>query len=68
MEANLKIDKSDLKLLWFYTKGAYNNITFDYWCKESLKSYQSYFNNKELFKNRRYTYSQFVNAQILAII
>lgn len=67
MKANLKIDIEDLKVLFAHTKGAYGNVTFEQWCKECKKSYMSYFNNKKLFNNKKYTYSQFVNAQILAI-
>ena len=41
--------------------------TFENWCKECKKSYMTYFDNKVLFNNKKYTYSQFVNAQIIAI-
>lgn len=67
MEPNLSIDTEDLKLLFIHTKGAYPNTTFFTWCNECKESYISYFENKKLFNVRKYTYSQFVNAQILAI-
>ena len=67
MKANLKIDEKDLLALFSHTKGAYGNMTFSNWCKESIKSYMSYFNNKDFFNLNKYTYSEFVNAQILAI-
>ncbi len=64
---NLTIDSNDLKTLWMHTKAAYGNKTFESWKKDCKKSYMSYFNNKELFMNRQYTYSEFVNAQIISI-
>lgn len=64
MKPDLRIDQKDLKVLFTHTRFAYGNMTFENWCKECEKSYMSYFNNKELFSNRKYTYSQFVNAQI----
>ena len=67
MKANLNITQEDLKALFSHTKSAYGNMTFDNWCKECKKSYMSYFNNKQLFNNRKYTYSQFVNALVIAI-
>ncbi len=67
MKPNLKIELEDLKALYAHTKNAYPGMTFKDWCKESEKSYLSYFGNRELFNNRKYTYSQFVNAQIMAI-
>lgn len=67
MKADLRIDQEDLKVLFSHTKNAYGNMSFENWSKECEKSYMSYFNNKKLFSNRKYTYSQFVNAQILAI-
>lgn len=67
MKANLKIDQNDLLALFSHTKGAYGNMTFSNWCKECLKSYITYFNNKTLFNNKKYTYSEFVNAQILTL-
>ena len=51
----------------FVVETNYGNMTFESWCKESEKSYMSYFSNKELYNRRKYTYSQFVNAQIIAI-
>lgn len=67
MRANLKINNEDLKALYLQTKGAYKNISFTDWCKECQKSYISYFNNKEIFIYKKYTYSEFVNAQIIAL-
>ena len=67
MKADLIIDQEDLKVLFEHTKNAYKGMTFEKWCNECKKSYMSYFNNKKLFNSRRYTYSQFVNAQIIAI-
>lgn len=67
MKADLRIDQDDLKALFTHTRSAYGNMTFANWCKECEKSYMSYFNNKELFNKRKYTYSQFVNAQIIAL-
>ena len=67
MKADLRIDLEDLKVLFAHTKSAYGNMSFSNWCKECEKSYMTYSNNKELFNRRKYTYSQFVNAQIIAI-
>jgi len=67
MKADLKIEQNDLKVLFSHTKGAYGNMSFNDWAEECKKSYLSYFNNKEIFNFNRYTYSQFVNAQIIAI-
>tara|TARA_B100000809_G_C14744902_1_gene389970 strand:+ start:340 stop:546 length:207 start_codon:yes stop_codon:yes gene_type:complete len=67
MKADLRIDQEDLKVLFAHTKSAYGNMSFSDWCKECSKSYMSYFNNKDIFRNNRYTYSEFVNAQILAM-
>jgi hypothetical protein len=67
MKPNLNIDEKDLQILFSYTKGAYQNMTFDNWKVDCKKSYLSYFKNKDLFLNRKYTYSQFVNAQILSL-
>ena len=64
---NLKIEQEDLKVLFARTKCAYGNMTFENWKEECKKSYLSYFNNKKVFSNRKYTYSQFVNAQILSL-
>ena len=64
MNANLKIDENDLKVLYSHTKGAYNHLTFEEWKDECKKSYISYFNNKALFNVRKYTYSQFVNYPV----
>ena len=67
MKANLKIELNDLKALFTHTRGAYPNMSFVNWSKECVKSYMSYFNNKELFNYRKYTYSEWVNAQIIAL-
>ena len=67
MKADLRIEQDDLKALFAHTKSAYGNMTFTNWVKECKKSYMSYFNNKELFSSKKYTYSQFVNAQIIAL-
>ena len=67
MKANLEITQEDLKVLFAHTKSAYKNMSFENWKKESLKSYMSYFNNKDLFNNKKYNYSQFVNAQVMAL-
>ena len=67
MKLDYTIDQNDLKTLFTHTRGAYGNMTFDSWVIECKKSYKSYFNNKPLFSNKHYTYSQFVNAQIIAI-
>lgn len=67
MKADLKINQKDLKVLFAHTKGAYKGMSFDDWSKECYKSYMSYYNNKVMYGYNRYTYSQFVNAQILAI-
>ena len=61
------IDQTDLKTLFAHTRVAYGNMTFDNWKKECKKSYMSYFNNKQLFNNKKYTYYQFVNAQIISL-
>jgi len=67
MKANLDITQEDLKILFSHTKNAYGSMSFEKWKDESEKSYLSYFNNKSIFNNRQYTYSQFVNYQILSI-
>ena len=67
MKPDLRIEKEDLKVLFTHTIGAYGNMTFENWCKECEKSYMSYFNNKKLFNIKKYTYSQFVNGQIISI-
>ena len=67
MKANLQITQEDLKVLFSHTKSAYGNMSFKNWKKECLKSYMSYFNNKSLFNNKKYTYSQFVNAQVISL-
>ena len=67
MKINLTIDQEDLKILFTHTGCAYPNMTFKSWAEECRKSYLSYFNNKTLFSNRKYTYSQWVNAQIISI-
>jgi|TARA_R110000823_G_C15504314_1_gene453539 hypothetical protein len=67
MNADFRISQNDLKSLFVHTKAAYGNITFYDWITKCEESYLSYFNNKDLFNKRKYTYSQFVNAQILAI-
>jgi hypothetical protein len=67
MKVDLNIEQEDLKVLFIHTRAAYGNMTFENWSKECKKSYMSYFNNKPLFSNKKYTYSQFVNAQIIAL-
>tara|TARA_R110000764_G_scaffold151193_1_gene238656 strand:+ start:152 stop:355 length:204 start_codon:yes stop_codon:yes gene_type:complete len=67
MKPNLKIDQEDLKVLFSHTRRAYGNMSFENWKEECKKSYISYFENKSLFNYKRYTYSQFVNAQILVL-
>ena len=67
MDIDFKVDKKELEILYAYTKGAYKGLTFEQWSKECEKSYMSYFNNKELFNIRKYTYSQFVSSQIIAL-
>tara|TARA_R110000737_G_scaffold30891_4_gene49390 strand:+ start:650 stop:841 length:192 start_codon:yes stop_codon:yes gene_type:complete len=62
MKANLKIELDDLKTLFACTRGAHT-MTFADWSEDCVKSYMSYFNNKEY----PYTYSQWVNAQIIAL-
>ena len=68
MKADLRISQDDLKALFLHTRAAYGNMTFTNWCQECEESYMTYFNNKELLGKQKYTYSQFVNAQILAIV
>lgn len=67
MKANLKIDQNDLKVLFSHVRGVYGKMSFETWCEECEKSYMSYFNNKDMFMNNRYTYSEFVNAQVIAL-
>ena len=67
MIADLRIEQEDLKVLFLHTRRAYGNMSFNDWCKECESSYMSYFNNKELYTNKKYTYSEYVNAQIIAI-
>ena len=67
MNINLNIAQEDLKTLFIHTRDAYNNISLQEWSKETQKSYLSYFNNKELFNYRKYSYSQWVNAQIVSL-
>lgn len=65
MRPDLKIKQDDLLTLFAHTRFAYGNITFASWSKECKNGYISYFNNKELFNRKEYTYSQWVNAQII---
>lgn len=65
MIADLRIEQEDLKVLFLHTRMAYGNMSFEDWCKECEKSYISYFNNKELYNNKKYTYSEWTNAQII---
>ena len=67
MTIDLNIAQDDLKTLFVHTRDAYNNISFSDWCKETEKSYISYFENKELFNYRKYSYSQWVNAQVVSL-
>ena len=67
MKANLKIDQKDLLALFSHSKVAYGNMTFLTWSKECLKSYMIYLKRIEQLNLKKYTYSEFVNAQILAI-
>mgnify|MGYP003625244411 FL=1 len=67
MKPDLRIDQDDLKALYVWIGGAYSNMSYTNWCEDCAKSYMSYFNNKELFNYRKYTYSEWVNAQIIAI-
>jgi len=61
------IESKDLEVLFLHTKGAYRNMSFENWKKESEKSYTSYFENKEIFKYKKYSYSQWVNRQIISL-
>ena len=67
MKPNLKIKQDDLLTLFAHTRFAYGNITFANWCKECKNGYIIYFNNKELFNRKEYTYSQWVNEQIISL-
>ena len=67
MTLDSNILTQDLQTLFIHTRGAYNNINFQEWSKEAEKSYLSYFNNKELFSYRKYSYSQWVNSQVVAL-
>lgn len=67
MKADLRIDSDDLKALFVLTRFAYGNMTFKNWYKECEKSYKNYFKNKVLFSKKMYTYSQWVNAQIIKL-
>ena len=67
MKANLKIELDDLKALFTHTRGAYQNMTFADWSEECVKSYMIYFNHEDIRRNSKYTYSQWVNAQIIAL-
>jgi hypothetical protein len=67
MKPNLKIEEEDLKILFIHTKAAYGGMSFNDWKKDCKKSYLSYFENKPLFSKKKYTYSQFVNTQIISL-
>jgi hypothetical protein len=67
MKPNLKIDEQDLKILYLHTRLAYGDMSFHNWKADCKKSYLSYFENKPLFSKRKYTYSEFVNTQIISL-
>jgi len=67
LKPNLTVDEKDLKALYVHTKNAYQNTSFEQWCKECMESYLNYFNNKKLYDKKQYTYSQWVNAQIISL-
>jgi len=61
------IESKDLEVLFLHTKVAHRNMSFENWKKESEKSYTIYFENKERFKYKKYSYSQWVNRQIISL-
>lgn len=64
---NLKIDQEDLKVYFIHSKEAYPGMSFKNWCKDCEKAYLEYFNNKEMYNRKRYTYSQWVNDGIIIL-
>jgi hypothetical protein len=64
MKADLIVDLDDLKALFVQSRSVYGTMSFPDWCEECKKSYMSYFNNEELFRKKKHTYSQWVNSQI----
>ena len=69
MKANLKIELDDLKAFFTLLQNdlQYPNMTFADWSEEWVKSYMIYFNHEDIRRNSKYTYSQWVNAQIIAL-
>tara|TARA_R110000765_G_scaffold389357_1_gene481797 strand:- start:45 stop:254 length:210 start_codon:yes stop_codon:yes gene_type:complete len=68
MKANLKIELDDLKALFTQSTSTNTNMTFADWSEECVKSYMIYFNNGIIIKSLpKYTYSEWVNAQIIAL-
>lgn len=60
----MTIESNDLKVLYVSVKHAYNGMGFNEWVSVTKKSYiENYFNLRENPK----TFSQWVNASILAI-
>lgn len=67
---DLDIDTQDLQILYLHTKQAYNNCSFEVWCKHTAKAFTDYYKrnlaNLEKFGKPK-TYSEWVNGQILAL-
>lgn len=59
----MKIDTDDLKALFLATRKAYKGYTFERWVDETKSSYISFAKTR---KNPK-TFSQWVNAQIIAL-
>lgn len=61
---DLTIDMQDLKILFLHTQHAYQGYTFDMFCEE-VKG--TYINNYLPDRINPKTFSEWVNAQIIAI-
>jgi hypothetical protein len=67
---NFDIDKEDLKVLFIHVSDAYKGIYFEKFVIEAQNSYLDYF-NRNMNNLQKYgtpkTFSQWVNAQIIAL-
>lgn len=67
---NFEIDKDDLKILFIHVSDAYKGISFKKFVIETQSSYLDYF-NRNINNLQKYgtakTFSQWVNAQIIAL-
>jgi hypothetical protein len=62
-ELNFSIEQDDLKALFVHTRVAYGNMTFGQWVEEVKSAYSIFATGKSDVR----TFSQWVNAQIIAL-